>query len=436
MNYYGKYLKYKHKYIELKNKIGGGKCFKYGLQQHFGECWHDAITMMLFQSDITNSKNEFMSITDDKIHEQYFNLLDLFSPENIKANAYKLPTFIYIYYLKNKSNPDINDKIQTFLDLSKKYMFSQVKRIQNRLKLDIPKYESDYLLTSFRDGKQIYEEDIEQKLRDDLEINKDKLLKFLIDNPDYPMPNKDQFLKKLKMTKEEEDEYMKTSEYETELQKFKTHIEQQYKEKEEYAKQIEMDLPKKEKLGRRTSIRKSIECSIIIGQIFRLFNTIKIKEMTILSHGGNIYESLLTYEILNLYINDSYYIYTDCIYLTKKNLYNKLFDAIENPNLIGIQSNIKYPSDNHIISFYTCGGNELLYDDNLPQPIQSKWKISLYNKLSIMKIQHDNIYYYGDPDILENPLEEISPNLLKYILLNVNLFWKLLCIPLIILLQH
>jgi len=102
--------------------------------------------------------------SDDKIHAQYSKLVELFSPENIEANAYKLPTYIYIYYLKNNSNPDINDKIQKFLDLSKKYMFSQVKRIENRRKQDMPRYDPDYLLTSFRDGKKIFEEDTIQKI--------------------------------------------------------------------------------------------------------------------------------------------------------------------------------------------------------------------------------------------------------------------------------
>lgn len=409
INYHDKYLKYKQKYTDLKNKIGGGKCFEYGLQQHLGECWHDAITMMLFQSDITNSKDEFLSITDDKIHTQYFKLLELFSPENIERNAYKLPTDVYIYYLKNSSSPDINDKIQTFLDLTKSYMFSQVKRIQNRLKLDTPRYNPDYLLTSFTEGKKLFEEDLIENIKRDADRNKAQFRQFLIDNPTYP--NRDDILKKLSMTKEEEEEYKKTPEYEAEMQKFKEFVDTKYREKQEFTKQIEQFVPKKEKLARRTSIRKSIECSLIIGKITKLFN-LSEEEMTKLSHGGTKSQSNLAYEIHNLYLNDSYYIYVDHIFLYDINNYDLLLKNLEDPNLIGLHGGIKFPNGSHAISFYTCDKHEILYDDNLSKPVFSSWKKSLKKKLrNIRNRKDEKIYYYDNYNVLQSfTLNDIEPN--------------------------
>ena len=55
MNYYNKYLKYKNKYFELKNQLGGdiiskyrrsdfkALCFYTSFKQHCGECWNDSI---------------------------------------------------------------------------------------------------------------------------------------------------------------------------------------------------------------------------------------------------------------------------------------------------------------------------------------------------------------------------------------------------------
>ena len=54
--YRDKYLKYKQKYINLKNNLKGGACEKcpiWGFQQHIGECWHDSLsTIMLFSDGI------------------------------------------------------------------------------------------------------------------------------------------------------------------------------------------------------------------------------------------------------------------------------------------------------------------------------------------------------------------------------------------------
>ena len=48
MDYKNKYLKYKNKYLSLKKSLkGGANCPKVGFFQHIGECWHDALSMVL-----------------------------------------------------------------------------------------------------------------------------------------------------------------------------------------------------------------------------------------------------------------------------------------------------------------------------------------------------------------------------------------------------
>lgn len=423
--YKQKYLKYKQKYLSLRdscgylNKIdpnkknfnifGGGDCFKYGLQQHIGECWHDALSMMLFQSDITNENNEFLKLSDHKIHKQYQYLLELFSPENLELNSYKLPTEIYIYYLKNKTNPDINDKITKFLDLSKKYMFGQVKRIENRVKNDIPRYDPEYLLTSFRDGRELFEERIKRDLEKNKERDKEIFKEILLKNPDYP--NRDELLKKINMTDAEMEEYKKTPEYQSELELFKQYLDSAYKQKELERIHIESTLPKREKLARQLSIRKSIECSLDILHIAKLFNLTQVTHDK-LSHGGTFVVKNLAKEILNLYMDNTNYYYSDTINLSNYYTYSTLINMLNNSQLIGIDIGIMFISGGaHAISAYTCGNNQILYDDNLPEPLKINWKDSLIRILT--KIKKTNkiipIPYFDDDLILYNlDLDQIN----------------------------
>jgi hypothetical protein len=46
-----KYLKYKNKYTNLKNQIGGLGCLNIGFVQHEGECWHDSLMTALLLSN-------------------------------------------------------------------------------------------------------------------------------------------------------------------------------------------------------------------------------------------------------------------------------------------------------------------------------------------------------------------------------------------------
>ncbi len=53
-DYKEKYLKYKQKYINLKNNLKGGTCNRcpiLGFSQHYEECWHDSLSIIVMYSD-------------------------------------------------------------------------------------------------------------------------------------------------------------------------------------------------------------------------------------------------------------------------------------------------------------------------------------------------------------------------------------------------
>ncbi len=144
-----KYNKYKLKYESLKKQLGGANCLRFGYQQHSGECWHDALSMLMLQSDglkdIFISQLEIMNIEEVHAH-----LVSLFLPENINQNAYLLPFEIYMFYLKHIDEPaKINYLINEFLRLSKEYIQNHKERALNRLRYDeelarYPKREYSY----------------------------------------------------------------------------------------------------------------------------------------------------------------------------------------------------------------------------------------------------------------------------------------------------
>ncbi len=160
MDYKDKYLKYKNKYNNLKSLLGGDNCLKFGFQQHSGECWHDSLGMLLMQSDLT--KDAFIrSMQSINIDEVQAKLVDLFSPKNLDKNAYLLPYTIYIYYLKNKTLSDINQKITDFLEYCKIYVTNHILRALNRITYDenMSRYPKDqYKYSVFGDMQQIQED--------------------------------------------------------------------------------------------------------------------------------------------------------------------------------------------------------------------------------------------------------------------------------------
>ena len=62
-NYKEKYLKYKKKYLQLK---GGSNCPKIGFHQHIGECWHDSfLTNILFSDGLSENIQKIFDTTED-----------------------------------------------------------------------------------------------------------------------------------------------------------------------------------------------------------------------------------------------------------------------------------------------------------------------------------------------------------------------------------
>jgi hypothetical protein len=150
MAYYEKYLKYKNKYNELKNQIGGGDssffqmeyqekidrlielenkykneefeilCVSLGFKQHMGECWNDTIQMFFcFQDgikEIVQRKFNFLSIDEifeiselrgrKKFLPKIFQIEELYNDMKIKLKKYLLimKNRFNIYYKRQLEN--------------------------------------------------------------------------------------------------------------------------------------------------------------------------------------------------------------------------------------------------------------------------------------------------------------------------------------------
>ena len=96
MDYKQKYLKYKEKYITLKNQKGGSKeeieskikkleprCAKTSFSQHVGECWNDALqTLICYSDEIKETvQNKLLNLTPTEIIDlAYFNKREKYLP--------------------------------------------------------------------------------------------------------------------------------------------------------------------------------------------------------------------------------------------------------------------------------------------------------------------------------------------------------------------
>ena len=110
MDYYQKYLKYKNKYLDLKQNITGGAytgpvCINKGFRQHKGECWHDAISMALMYAD------EFKELTQERLYN--LSVDDLIS----RGNPLHKPVLVTI-------KPELEDK---YIRLAREYL-SKIKQ--------------------------------------------------------------------------------------------------------------------------------------------------------------------------------------------------------------------------------------------------------------------------------------------------------------------
>ena len=114
-NYYLKYLKYKQKYLKLKNKelIGGANCPQSGFHQHIFECAHDSLLMILLYSD--NYSERIQTLFDNT----NFNIDECISAANSPLNRFFMPIQI--------DSPHVDD----FYRYSKQYIKNIFERYEN-----------------------------------------------------------------------------------------------------------------------------------------------------------------------------------------------------------------------------------------------------------------------------------------------------------------
>ena len=436
MDYKQKYIKYKQKYLELKDSYsnlmtgklnGGGRCYNYGIQQHFGECWHDAITMLLFQSDVTNKDDKFLNINEKMINDANSVLSELFSPKNIDKNAYMLPELIYTYYLKNRDNRDeLMRKIKAFLDISKEYMSGQMLRIQNRNILDISRYPvNDKSLLELDLGEEMFKI---KMIDDNYKINID-------DIPIYErrLQELEKIPEKLRTEKNKKDieninftiDRIKLSEKEHKekyVEKYKRIYEEIDRLSEEYRKDHDKStsvLPPEERRARRNSLSASLTCSNHILKLVNIFDG-NPRPIKLIGAGGSIDDKIMAIQIINLYmdINSYYFIkYFDLEDIDIEEL-EELITLMNDPNLIGLHISVKYKEEYHSISTYNCNKTQLLYDDNLSKPIKTSWKDSLLELLNNAKNIKTKLIvkYFGDDKVLSQiPLHELSESKMSII---------------------
>jgi len=118
MDYKKKYLKYKQKYLKLKGGRLCDICPTKGFNQHSGECWHDAFSMvMLFTDDLSDNIQNLFNIwlQNESLIDEYF--VKTFLDESRKI---LLPPNIY----------DLSDELK---DIIKTYIISLYERYKNEI---------------------------------------------------------------------------------------------------------------------------------------------------------------------------------------------------------------------------------------------------------------------------------------------------------------
>lgn len=348
MNYKEKYLKYKNKYLNLKSRsqFGSGDCFKYGFQQHFGECWHDALVMMLFQSDKT--KDLLQKLLDLNIEERTTVLKEELKYENLKDKSYKLPISLYCMYTlfsnnvttKETSTDIIKKKLEIFFEKANIYMKSLKDRISNRMEYDGERYDS---------------------------------LRYL---PVLPPEEAKGLLKEFFPGKNPDVMY----------------------------DIIQKVPPEPEEIGipRQFSTITSAECVTAIIDLSKEFNITKSDKIT---HRADILTVQLVIEIIMLYLNTDYSL--QILFnifdfnINKEFTIDYLVKIIENENLIGTNVMISNDIGAHIISLYSCDSSNILYDNELNNVIDIDWKKSLIENIKLMSEKSKLIYFQDIPIIKE-----------------------------------
>ncbi len=345
------YSKYKNKYLKLKEQYGGANCLKYGFQQHTGECWHDALGMLLMQSD--GLKDIFISqlheLNTGKLEVVHAKLVDLFSPENIDKNAYLLPSDVYIHYLylqKYLTQIEIDSFIKHFLKLTQEYIKNHIKRALNRIKYDeeLSRYPSNEFNYSIFDEL----DDLDKELIGTTNPDKKRQIKRRMSiHATNVCTNTINNIKDLIKTYDN-------------MKKINTNIIKQ---------------------------GGNVDSQILAMEILNMY----------IIRSNPSYENMY---IDSFYLNTNFHITESDIHAGKCDLLLKLF----NNNLIGIIVTGEIPyrdelvlSPNmmlHAISLYKCDNVELLYDNNSNGPIHIPWYYSIHEYIksrgTITKLQMVN----------------------------------------------
>lgn len=149
--YKDKYIKYKKKYLELQNQLGGlcQTCPKMGFQQYLGSCLHDSLSTILLYSDnlSENIQKIFDIIIENFVHHSdfdktYFDTNGMIPEDkfiqyyNILLNLDKTSKdYLGIHIKKNKDiflplniSPE---NLQYFIDESLHYLYNVFRRYIN-----------------------------------------------------------------------------------------------------------------------------------------------------------------------------------------------------------------------------------------------------------------------------------------------------------------
>jgi hypothetical protein len=364
MNYKPKYLKYKMKYLELKQQ-GGSKCMDFGFQQHTGECWHDALSMIFLQSDLIKDQfiNNIRSLNLDDIKIKFD---ELFSEKNIDANLKFLPKIVQKFYNTIvKTNKVEIQKIYKVMD----HCYNYCKNFQRRAvrRLDFDKDLNRYDIMEFQLDDPIANIEF-------IEKSKEKIRSRL--DPDLP-------------------EDIKQTRIEDEL---KYIIARENKRIQEFNQVNKLSTQeKKVKLQRRDSFNDARTCPTDIMKIFALLNVEKDDDAfysNLSNRGGNTRTVELVMDILELFFINGTTLNMIIADIDDKDFFTKLDQIIHNPNLIGIHISIADKKSNgHAISVYKCDSTELLYDDNLLKPYIFKWSKFFED---VIKQNDSNIFLLED----------------------------------------
>jgi hypothetical protein len=401
-NYKLKYLKYRNKYLSLKNELlGGSNCPRIGFNQHSGECWNDSFSMIVLFSD---------KISDP--------IQRLFDNDFLLNNNYE-PNPLWFEYINDFNNnkhllpPNIETKedFNIFLTYGKLY----IEELFNR-------YHNDKLAKTIKKSQAVI--NIQNKL-----INP-KVSKLTQDSTD--LLERYIYLEQINQLSQETRQEIKE-----ELDAIFSQIQQEYNTTRPIdTHNIPPKLYIKTGRPRSSSESMSLKCVEYSLNIANVNKTSNANE-----NGGGLIDIMLNLSIINYFLIGYYYKYIKTVQM-KRHIYKELkltnhYIKYDNYNIINISStqfyniydnlltnkyngayiiltNTKAKAD-HAQAFITCStNNNFFYDnnsttDNKQQPLQKfdwkKYLISVFNKAHNMDntlLDLSDIYKLVGHSYLEN----------------------------------